>query len=120
MPMLLSLLLSLRAQLNGNHDRVCLATVEPRAPRHERRRLAIADVAEKNSISHVLQGKTPARRTHICQGCPFGPLLVRRTVSDEFDTKEGKNSAYLSLRNLLPQPLLLLAGLGREVLPEIR
>src|SRR5215469_16935805 len=88
--MLLSLLLSLRAQLNGNHDRVCLATVEPRAPRHERRRLAIADVAEKNSISHVLQGKTPARRTHICQGCPFGPLLVRRTVSDEFDTKEGK------------------------------
>src|SRR5215831_10388565 len=64
--------------------------------------------------------KTPARRTHICQGCPFRPLLVRRTVSDESDTKEGKNSAYLSLRNLLPQPLLPLAGLGREVLPEIR
>ena len=64
--------------------------------------------------------KTPARRTHICQDCPFRPLLVRRTVSDESDTKEGKNSAYLSLRNLLPQPLLPLAGLGREVLPEIR
>ena len=63
--------------------------------------------------------KTPARRTHICQGCPFRPLLVRRTVSDESDTKEGKNSAYLSLRNLLPQPLLPLAGFGREVLPEI-
>jgi hypothetical protein len=47
------------------------------------------------------------------------PWYVEQSF-DEFDTKERKNSAYLSFRNLLPQPLLLLAGLGREVLPEIR
>jgi hypothetical protein len=31
------------------------------------------------------------------------PWYVEQSF-DEFDTKGGKNSAYLSLRNLLPQP----------------
>ena len=44
----LATLLSLRVQTKRqSQDRACLAKVEPRAPRHKLRRVAIADVAEK-------------------------------------------------------------------------
>src|SRR5215472_11515099 len=37
----------LQALKRQSHQGACLAKVEPRAPRHERRRVAVADVAEK-------------------------------------------------------------------------
>lgn len=50
-----AMLQRVRAQVTGQG--ACLAKVEPRAPRHERRRVPIADVAEKIRFHTCPSGK---------------------------------------------------------------
>jgi len=74
-------LLNLRVQLKGQSQQgACLAKVEPRAPRHECRRVATADIAEKIRFHMSLREKL------LLAGLTFASMGASRCCLRHFET----------------------------------